>query len=250
VGRPDLRLEGEFLAAVLACGPSAVLSHRSAARHWGLRGGGTHRIDVTAPRSVRPKPGVRIHRPLLPLDVIDKTDRDGVPVTSVARTLLDCADPRARVEVGRLLHEASVVEVLDMHEVWNVLARCPSAPGAQALERASREELPPFTRSGLERAVVRLLRDAGLPKPRVNAHVRALDELLEVDFLWPDLGVVVEADGSRYHSTRWRRRKDAEKTARLRAAGYAVVRVTDVEVAGTPEAVVARIAAALGLQEP
>jgi very-short-patch-repair endonuclease len=248
VGRPDLRIEGEFLAAVLACGPNAVLSHRSAARLWGLRGGGTHRIDVTAPRTVRPKPGLRIHRPLLPLDVIDKTEHEDVPVTSVARTLLDCADPRARVDVGRLLHEASVQEVLDMREVWNVLARCPNARGARALERASREELPPFTRSGLERAVVRLVRDAALPKPRVNAHVWVLDELLEVDFLWPDVGVIVEADGSRYHSTRWRRRKDAEKTARLRAAGYTVVRVTDVEVAGTPEAVVACIAATLGLR--
>jgi very-short-patch-repair endonuclease len=250
VGRPDLRLEGEFLAAVLACGPSAVLSHRSAARLWGLRGGGTHRIDVTAPRGVRPKPGLRIHRPLLPLDAIDKIERDGVPVTAVARTLLDCADPRARVDVGRLLHEASVQEVLDAREVWNVLARCPGAPGARALERAMREELPPFTRSGLEREVVRLLRDARLPKPRVNAHVWVGDELLEVDFFWPDLGVIVETDGSRYHSTRWRRRKDAEKTARLVAAGYTVVRVTDVEVAGTPEAVVARIAATLGLRNP
>jgi very-short-patch-repair endonuclease len=247
VGRPDLRLEGQFLAAVLACGPEAVLSHRSAARLWELRGGGTYRIDVTAPRSVRPKQGIRLHRPLLPLDaLLDKTERDGVPVTPVARTLLDCADPRLRLDVARLLHEAAVVELLDATALWNVLARSPRAPGARRLERALREEMPPSFRS--ERELRQLVDAAGLPAPEVNAWVWAGEEMVEVDFVWRDLGVIVEADGSRYHSTRWRRRKDAEKTARLEAAGWRVLRVWDAEVAGTPEAVVDRIAAALGLR--
>ena len=82
--------------------------------------------------------------------------------------------------------------------------------------------------------------------PRVNRHVWAGDELLEVDFCWPDAGVIVEVDGARYHSTRWRRRKDAEKTARLRAAGFIVLRFTDTEIAAAPDRVVAAIAAALG----
>ena len=249
VGRPDLRLEGQFLAAVLACGPEAVLSHRSALRHWGLRDGGTYRIDVTAPRSVRSKPGIRLHRPLLHLDALDKTEREGVPVTAVARTLLDCADPRLELDVGRLLHEANVQELFDGRALWNVVARSPTAPGVRRLERALREELPPFFRSDLEREMRRLLDAAGLPAPASNEWVWAGDEMVEVDFVWREAGVVVETDSQRYHGTRWRRRKDAEKTARLVAAGWRVLRVWDAELAGTPDAVVNRIAATLGLQK-
>lgn len=246
VGRPDLRVAGLFLAAVWACGPDARLSFRSALRHWGVGNGGTYRIDVTAPRGVKPKPGIRLHRPLVPLDAVDLDERDGVPVTSVARTLLDCADPRLRLDVGRLLHEANVQELFDGRALWNVLARCPTAPGARRLERALRDELPPFTRSGLERAFLRLVAEAGLPTPLVNQHVWAGDEMVEVDFVWRDAGVIVETDGSRYHGTRWRRRKDAEKTARLVAAGWRVLRVWDAELAGTPDAVVAQLTATLG----
>jgi hypothetical protein len=239
VGRPDLRLEGEFLAAVLACGPSAVLSHRSAARLWNLSRGGTYRVDVTAPRSVKPKPGIRLHRPLS-LDAVDTTIVDGIPVTSVAQTLLDLAAPTSRIDVGKLLHEAEVQQVLDMREVWSVLARNPGAPGARALDWASREEVP-FTRSGLEVAALELCREYEIPTPQVNQWVWAGDELTEVDFIWPDARLVVEVDGSRYHSTRWRRRRDAAKTAKLRAAGYTVHRVTDVQIAGAPGAVAALI---------
>jgi hypothetical protein len=235
VGRPDLRIEGTFLAAVLGCGPRALLSHASAARLWNLRRGGTTRIDVTAPRSIKPKPGIRLHRPLS-LDALDTTVLEGIPVTSVAQTLLDLAAPACRVDVGRLLHEASVQQVLDMNEVWRVLARNPGAPGARRLDWASREEVP-FTRSGLEVAALSLCTEFGIRPPKVNRHVWAGDDLLEVDFLWPDAGLVVEADGGRYHSTRWRRRQDAAKTAKLRAAGYTVHRVTDVEIAGAPAAV-------------
>lgn len=248
VGRPDLRLEGRFLAAVLSCGPEALLCHRSGLRHWGIKDGGTYRIDVMAPRSVRPKPGIRLHRPLVPLDALDRDERDGVPVTSVARTLLDCADPRLRLDVGRLLHEANVQELFDGRALWNVLARCPTAPGARRLERALRDELPPFTRSGLERAFLALLDGAGLPLPRCNEYVWDGEKVVEVDFVWRDAGVVVETDGSRYHSTRWRRRKDAEKTAKLRNAGWTVLRVWDAELEGTPDAVVAQLTATLGLR--
>jgi uncharacterized protein DUF559 len=248
VGRPDLRLEGQFLAAVWACGPGALLSFRSGLRHWGLRGGGTYKIDITAGRGIKPKPGIRLHRPLHALDVLDRDERDGVPVTSVARTLLDCADPRLRLDVGRLLHEANVQEVFDGRALWNVVARCPAAPGAPRLERALRQELPPFHRSDLEIELRRVVEEAGLPSPASNEYVWDGDELVEVDFVWREAGVIVEADSERYHGTRWRRRKDAEKTRRLERAGWTVLRVWDAELAGTPDAVVHRIAAALGFR--
>ncbi len=217
---------------------------RSAARLWDLRGGGTTRIDIVAPRSVRPRDGIRLHRPRS-LDEIDVTERHGIPVTTVARTLLDCADPALRIDMGQMLDRAARLEMLDAHALWDVLARCPNHRGARRLDGALREEIP-FTRSGLERAVLALVTRAGLARPRVNHHVWAGDELLEVDFAWPDAGVIVEVDGSRYHAPRWRRRKDAEKTAKLRAAGFVVLRFTDIEVAGAPGRVIGAIAAALG----
>jgi very-short-patch-repair endonuclease len=238
-------MDGRFLAAVLACGRRAKLSWRSAGRKYRFLNGGTHRIDVTAPRSVHGKPGIRLHRPLS-LSDLDTTIVDGIPITTVARTLLDCSTPALRVDVGKMLHEAGVQTQFDARDVWAVLARNPTHPGARRLDRALREEHP-VTRSGLEDAMVALLRGARLDGWRSNRHVWAGNELLEVDFVWLDARVIVEVDSARYHSSRWRRREDAEKTAKLQAAGWIVLRFTDAEINGAPASVAARIAASLGL---
>jgi hypothetical protein len=232
VGRPDLPLDGEFLAAVLSCGPQAKLSNLSALRKYCLRGGGTFRIDVTAPRSIKPKKGIRLHRPLS-LDALDTTIVDGIPITTVAQTLLDVAAPKYRLNVGKLLHEAAVQELLDMRAIWKVLARQPNHPGARRLDWASRQEVP-FTRSGLEDAALAVFASFSLPQPETNTWVSDGEKLVEVDFVWRDAGVIVEVDGARYHSTRWRRRQDADKTAALRAQGWTVHRFTDTQIAGTP----------------
>jgi hypothetical protein len=232
VGRPDLPLDGEFLAAVRACGPQAKLSNLSALRKYDLRGGGTYRIDVTAPRSIKPKKGIRLHRPLS-LDALDTTIIDGIPITTVAQTLLDVSAPKHRLNVGKLLHEAAVQELLDMRAIWEVLALQPNHPGARRLDWASREEVP-FTRSGLEDAALALFASHSLPRPETNAWISDGVKLVEVDFVWREFGLIVEVDGERYHSTRWRRRQDAAKTAALRAQGWTVHRFSDAEIAGTP----------------
>jgi hypothetical protein len=244
VGRPDLPLDGVFIAAVLACGPDAKLSHLSALRKWELRGGGTYRIDVTAPRSIKKKTGIRVHRPRS-LDALDTTIVDGIPITSVAQTLLDVAAPAYRLNVGKLLHEAEVQRLLDMRAIWAVLARSPRAPGARRLDWASREEVP-FTRSELEEAALSLFRSFSVPEPETNEWVWDGEKLVEVDFLWRKLGLIVEVDGGRYHSTRWRRRQDAAKTAALRAQGWTVIRFADVEINGTPAQVAATVLTAMG----
>jgi len=249
VGRPDLMLDGVFLAAVRACGPKAKLSRLSALRKWGLRGGGTYRIDVVAPRSIKPKKGIRLHRPLS-LDALDTTFVDGIPITSVAQTLLDVAAPAYRVNVAKLLHEAAVRELLDMRAVWAVLARQPNHPGARGLDCASREEVP-FTRSGLEVAALRMFRSFSVPEPEMNRWVSDGEKLVEVDCLWRDAGLIVEIDSTRYHGTRWRRRQDAAKTAALRAQGWTVLRVWDVEITGAPAQVAATVLNAIhGPREP
>jgi Protein of unknown function (DUF559) len=244
VGRPDLTLDGVFLGAVLACGDQAKLCRRSALRKWGLRrDGGTYRIDVVAPRSIKPKKGIRLHRPLS-LDALTTTELDGIPITSVAQTLLDVAAPNYRLNVGRLLHEAAVQELLDMRAVWAVLARQPNHPGARRLDWASREEVP-FTRSDLEEAALSVFRSFSVPKPEPNVWVWDGEQLVEVDCLWRDDGLIVEIDSARYHGTRWRRHRDAAKTAALRAQGWTVLRFWDVEINGTPAQVAATVLAAM-----
>jgi hypothetical protein len=232
-----------FLAAVLACGDRAKLCRFSALRKFELRRGGTYRIDVVAPRSIKPKKGVRLHRPLS-LDALDTTIVDGIPITTVAQTLLDVAAPAYRVNVAKLLHEAAVQELLDMRAVWAVLARQPNHPGARRLDQASREEVP-FTRSDLEEAALRVFRSFSVPKPDTNVWISDGEKLVEVDCLWREYGLVVEIHSARYHGTRWRRRQDAAKAAALRAQGWTVQPIWDVEINGTPAQVAATVLAAM-----
>jgi hypothetical protein len=198
-------------------------------RKYELRRGGTYRIDVIAPRSIKPKPGIRLHRPVS-LDDLDTTIVDGIPITSVAQTLLDVAAPVYALDMGKVL--------------WGVLARNPGAPGARRLDRATREELP-FTRSDLEEAALSVFRSFSLPVPETNVWIWDGERLVEVDCLWRRFGLIVEIDSRRYHGSRWRRRKDAAKTAALRAHGWTVLRFWDVEINGTPAHVAATILAAM-----
>jgi hypothetical protein len=242
VGRPDLPLDGVFLAAVLACGPEARLGFLSATRKWDLRGGGTARIDVIAPRSIKSKPGIRLHRPRS-LDAVETTELDGIPITTVAQTLLDVAAPAYRLNMGKLLHQAIVLELFDLNAISRVLARNPGAPGARRLAEALTEEVP-FTRSDLEETALSLFRSFSVPKPECNAWIWDGEKLVEVDFVWREFGLIVEVDGWRYHRSRWRRRQDAAKTAALEAQGWTVLRFSEFAVAGTPAQVAAAVLAA------
>lgn len=162
-------------------------------------------------------------------------------MTSVARTLLDCA-PKTPVDtVGRWIHEAVVQRVFDQRDMWAVLERHPHHRGRGRLEAALALEVVPV-RSGLESAFLLLVRAAGLPTPAVNATYWTGEAWEEVDFSWPASRLIVEVDGARYHGTRWRRRRDAAKDERFRALGWRVVRVP--ELAPTPDP--AGVAATVG----
>lgn len=243
VGRPDLPLDGVFLAAVLSCGPRAALSFLSSLRKYELRGGGTYRIDVTAPRSIKPKKGIRLHRPRS-LGDVETTELDGIPITTVAQTLLDVAAPVHRMNVGKLLHQAIVNEQFDLNAISRVLARNPTAPGARGLAEALTEEVP-FTRSDLEDAALVLFRSFSVPRPETNAWIWDGERLVEVDFVWREFGLIVEVDGWRYHRSRWRRRQDAAKTEALEAQGWKVRRFSEFEINGTPAQVAAAVLAAI-----
>ncbi len=240
LGRPVLTFAGHCVAALLACGPGAAISHRSAARLWALMTS-AGMIHVSAPRSRAGHEGLRMHWPRsLPAE--DLVVREGIAVTSLGRTLLDLAATTSVERLGGLIHEAGVQRALDAREIRRVLERHPQSRGHARLEAALALEVAP-TRSGLERAYLVICEDHRLPRPRVNEHVSTERGLEEVDFHWPHARLVVEVDGGRYHSSAWRRRRDAEKTARLVRSGLTVRRFTELEIALAPRAVAEETAA-------
>jgi uncharacterized protein DUF559 len=235
-----LRTEGRRLAAVLACGPRAVLSHRGAAAHWGLLATDQPRIDVTAPRSRDGAPGIRLHRSRS-LDARDTTTHEGIPITTIARTLLDLAATVRPDRLERALAQAERLRLYDHRAITDVIARANGHRGKAALARATRRT-PQLMRSELEIAFRKLVRRAGLPEPLCNHTLDAPDHPhLEVDFYWPAHRLVVETDGWDTHKTKAAFKSDRRKDAALTAAGYRVMRFTYDDVVYDADTVVDRL---------
>ena len=225
VGHTVLGSEGRRLAAVLACGGGAVLSHRTAAAHWGLLATSAPRIDVTVRRARDANATIRLHRSRS-LDARDTTTHQGIPITSVARTLLDLAATVRRDRLERALAQAQRLDLYDHRAIEDVLARANGHRGKAALTEATARE-PKLTRSELEARFLALVRDAGLPEPLTNFLLAAPDHpRLEVDLYWPTHRVIVELDGYETHRTRHAFEQDRARDAALTAAGYKIVRFT------------------------
>jgi putative AbiEi antitoxin of type IV toxin-antitoxin system/uncharacterized protein DUF559 len=225
VGHTALGREGRWLAAVLACGPGAALSHRSAAAHWGLLRTNQTRIDVTAGRARRGAPGIRLHRARF-LDARNTTTHRGIPITTIARTLLDVAasEPAARLE--RAVAQAVRQNVYDHRAIAEVLGQSNGHRGRSALAAATVRE-PKLTRSDWEARVLALIRAANLPEPLLNHVLDAPDHgPCEADFFWPARNLIVETDSWQHHGSRASFEADRAKDAALTAAGYRVVRLT------------------------
>lgn len=213
---------GRWTAAVLACGPGALLSHRSAAALWGLRADGRLRVDVTAPRSRHVRRGIDLHRTRR-LEPADRAAIDGIPVTALARTLLDLAAVLPGHDVERVLERAEMRQLIDGTLVETIRRNAIGRRGARMLLRSlGAQNGPSLTRSQLERRFLALCTRHRLPAPHVNVII----EGLEVDAVWPDRRLVVELDGHAYHGTRAAFERDRERDAALQVAGYRVVRFT------------------------
>lgn len=224
VGHTRLSGSGRLMAAVLTCGDGALVSHRSAADHLGIARNASGIVDVLTVGQVRQdRPGVRRHR-VRHLHPDDRTVVDGIPVTSVARTLLDLAEVVDRRRLGRALEQAERLRLLDLRAIDELIARSRGRHGVKPLRAvlAAVSTPPQETRSELERRFVDLCRDNGLPPPAVNAMV----EGLEVDALWPVHRLAVELDGYEFHRTRAAFERDRARDTRLQLAGYRVLRVT------------------------
>ncbi len=225
VGHTALRPEGHRLAAVLACGPGAVLSHRTAAAHWGLLNTTQTRIDVTAPRGRHGAPGIRLHRSRS-LDAQDATDHEGIPITTVSRTLLDLAATARPSDLERALAQAERLQLYDHRAVQATIASANGHRGTHVLAQATTRK-PKWTRNEWEAEFLQELRDAGLPEPETNEAFHVPDHgQCEPDYHWPEHRVIVELDGFETHGTRAAFHADRAKDAALTASGHRVLRFT------------------------
>ncbi|HKG39950.1 MAG TPA: DUF559 domain-containing protein [Conexibacter sp.] len=238
VGHARLRREGIWLAAVLAAGPGAVLSHRDAAGLHNLRPANHVQVDVTTTVHRSSGPRIRIHR-TRSLNAQDITTVRGISVTTVARTLVDLAGTVPRDHLARAVKEAELRNVFDLRAVEQTLARTRGRPGPghRALREAIAEHAAlglSATDSALEDAFLRLVRRNGLPLPATNA----LLEGFRVDAVWRTHRIAVELDGWASHHTRHAFERDRQRDATLTAAGWRVVRFTYRQVTSRPDGVI------------
>ena len=205
VGRRDLNREGRWMAAVLACGPGAVLSHRSAAALWGFGNEHPDYIDVSVTRPSEARiPGLRCHRrPSLPSQEVNP--RLNLPVTAPVRTFLDLATVTGPKTLERSINEADKLDVIDADALRRALDDHPGQPGIRLLRHVLDKHTFRLSDDELERLFRPLAAAAGLPPPLTKHMVNRF----EVDFFWPDLGLVVETDGWRYHRTPSAQSRDA-----------------------------------------
>jgi hypothetical protein len=233
VGHARLTKRGHWMAAVLAYGPKAALSHRSAAALQGARPDNRPKSDVTLPsRSARPRPGIDAHASTTVTDE-DVTIVDGIPCTTLARTLLDLAEVIGRQGLERAIDQAEVLRIFDLRAVEDVLSRAAGRRGAGVLRDAlAQYDGPTLTDWELEDRFFALCQAAGLPKPGVNVWI-TLDGGIayKADFVWRAERLIVETDGWGSHGTRRAFENDRRRDRRLLLAGWTVVRFTwrDVE---------------------
>jgi hypothetical protein len=226
VGHRVLSIEGRWMAAVLAVGEDAVLSHRSAAALWGIRPTTRSRVEVTTERAVRSRPRLHVHQaPLVPDEV---TTNAGIKVTTPPRTLLDLAAVIPPHHLERAMNEAERQHLTDPLSLDVLLDRFPSRAGTPALRRAHEraQHGATITRSELEDRFLAFLDAHDLERPATNVPIVLQGGTIEADCLWRRQGLVVELDGYAFHTTRAAFERDRARDRRLQAAGWRVVRIT------------------------
>ncbi|MGH2973843.1 MAG: DUF559 domain-containing protein [Solirubrobacterales bacterium] len=225
------------MAAVLSCGPTALVSHGSAAALWGIQAW-SGRIDVVVPYQVaRNRPGISVHRRL----ELKPGHRqvDGIPVTDPITTLVDLATSALHARLERAIREADRLDLIDPETLRDALDSHSRQPGVGRLRSLLDSEAFSLTDSQLERRFLRLVRGVGLPLPKTQAWLNGF----RVDFYWPDLGLVVETDGLRYHRTASQQKKDLVRDQAHTAAGLTALRFTAAQVRFEPEQTIATLTA-------
>jgi hypothetical protein len=230
VGWSDLSQKQRWMAAVLACGDGAALSHHSAGALWGIAPERTRHIDISVRRRCRiRRPGLRVRsRPALAR--ADLSSRDGIPVTSVVRTIIDLATELGLSRLERTVNEADKLELIDPEELRSRLDLHRGEVGVPVLCHLLDRQTFLLSDSDLEVFFRPIAKAAGLPQPLSKQMVNGF----EVDFFWPDLGLVVETDGLRYHRTPSAQSRDARRDRTHVIAGMSPLRFTHYEIRHEP----------------
>lgn len=230
------------MAAVLACGPAAVLSHRKAAALYGLYAAGSGPVEVTTTGGHH-LAGIRCHSLRHPLHPDDHTTIDAIPVTTIPRLCLDIAETQLPRVLQTILENVQRQDRFNLHSFDALIARSPGRHGIQPLTNALKHlrDDPPWTQSELEDALLELIRQAGLPIPRLNQYV----EGILVDAYWPQQRLIVEVDGWNTHKTKRSFESDRRRDVKLQIAGYRVARFTRDRIMHHPDEVARDLTALL-----
>jgi very-short-patch-repair endonuclease len=229
VGRPELSRYGSLMAAVLSCGPDSALNYDTAAGLWRIRPESRNLIEVSIPaHASRRRPGIRAHRRALTEEDVTQCHR--IPVTTPVRTLVDLATRLPRLQLEAAINEADKLDLVDPEALREALEPLAGQPGVPALRKTLDRRTFTMTDTELERRFLPIARKAGLSKPETQAWVNGF----RVDFYWPDLGLVVETDGLRYHRTPSQQTKDRVRDQTHTASGLTPLRFTHWQVRYDP----------------
>lgn len=230
VGRPELSREGHWMAAILACGDGAFLSHRSAIALYGIGKERARVIELSVRRRcTHVREGIRVRsRPSLPSH--DVGTLAGIPVTSPARTLVDCAAIVGPRTLERAVNEADKRDLIDPETLRKALEDYRGEPGVRALRRLLDRDTFLLSDTELELLFRPIAAAAGLPRPHTKAWVNGF----EVDFYWPELRLVVETDGWRYHRTPSAQSRDALRDQIHTASGLTPLRFSHHQIKHEP----------------
>ena len=248
VGQPSLTREGRWLAAVLASGTGAVLSHLDAAVLWGVYDRTGAKIHVTtAHRSRKGSGDIRLHR-VRHLDAEQVTVVNRIPVTTVARMLVDLTDVLGRERLTRIIREAAYRGLLDLDQLDAAITRAHGRRSLPTLRAAVQAHRPStIIRSELEHRFLELCRTANLPQPDTNVPALVNGKSIRHDCLWPTQGVVVELDGTAAHDRSDAFESDRARDAAVAAAGLRTLRYTWKRISEDADAVAAELRAVLAL---
>jgi very-short-patch-repair endonuclease len=234
------------MAAVLASGDEAVLSHRSATALFGIWGSGTGRVHVTVPRKGRSPKAIRRHFSMLPAD--ERTIVDGIPVTSAARAVLDLAAERGEAAAESALREIEYLGIYGEVSLPTLVERYPRHRGAAVVKvclEKLRDDPGGRLRSDLEERFIAFLDAHRIPRPRLNHWLTIGEDRFQVDCLWPEARLIIELDDLKSHRTRRAFGADRRRDRKLDVAGYRVVRITEGQIRNEPAALASDLQASV-----
>lgn len=245
LGGSSLTSDARRMAAVLACGPGAVLSHRSAARLWGVFPYEPGTIELSRPLAGRSKRvGLLLRQATLLPDEV--TEVNGIPTTSIFRTIFDLAAVASKREVERAFHETEVRQLTDRVSLPQLLARHPGRRGAATVrEILASKEPAGITQNDFEERFVAFLDAYGLPRPRFNATLPVRGRLLRPDCMWPERHLIVELDGRAAHGTDSAFESDRQRDRILVAEDWRSMRITWLQLRDEPEEIATDLREAL-----